>query len=81
MKKWLCTSNLLERTFDDSWRRTKVIPHFPGERSCLMLMYTTLISASRTRRGIPMTAKILRAPDKLRLATPVIGKEKDLAVA
>jgi hypothetical protein len=42
-------------------------------------MYATLITAARTWRGIPMTAKILRALDKLRTATPAIGRE--LAVA
>lgn len=78
-QKRLRTTNLLERTFEESRRRTKVIPRFPGERSCLTLMYATLITAARTWRGIPMTAKILRALDKLRVATPTIVKE--LAVA
>lgn len=77
----LRTTNLLERTFEESRRRTKVIPRFPSERSCLTLMYATLITASRTWRGIPMTAKILRALDTLRALTPAIGKEKELAVA
>jgi putative transposase len=78
-QKRLRTTNLLERTFEESRRRTKVIPRFPTERSCLTLMYATLIIASRTWRGIPMTPKILRVLDKLRAATPAIGKE--LAVA
>jgi putative transposase len=80
-QKRLRTTNLLERTFEESRRRTKVIPRFPSERSCLTLMYATLITASRTWRGVPMTAKILRALDKLRALTPAIGKEKELAVA
>jgi transposase-like protein len=75
----LRTTNLLERTFEESRRRTKVIPRFPGERSCLTLIYATLITASRTWRGIPITGKILRALDKLRPVTSAIGKE--LAVA
>jgi transposase-like protein len=78
-QKRLRTTNLLERTFEESRRRTKVIPRFPGERSCLTLMYATLITASRTWRGIPITAPILRALDTLRAATPAPGKE--LAVA
>jgi putative transposase len=78
-QKRLRTTNLLERTFEESRRRTKVVPRFPGERSCLTLVYATLITASRTWRGIPMTVKILRALDKLRAATPAIVKE--LAVA
>ncbi len=75
----LRTTNLLERTFEESRRRTKVIPRFPGERSCLTLMYATLITASRTWRGIPMTAKILRELDKLRALTPAIVKEQAVA--
>jgi putative transposase len=78
-QKRLRTTNLLERTFEESRRRTKVIPRFPGERSCLTLLYATLITAARTWRGIPMTPKILRALDQLRTATPAIMKE--LAVA
>jgi putative transposase len=78
-QKRLRTTNLLERTFEESRRRTKVVPRFPGERSCLTLMYATLITAARTWRGIPMTARILRTLDKLRAATPAPGKE--LAVA
>ncbi len=77
----LRTTNLLERTFEESRRRTKVIPRFPTERSCLTLMYATLITASRSWRGIPMSAKIVRALDKLRALTPAIAKEKELAVA
>ncbi len=74
-QKRLRTTNLLERTFEESRRRTKVIPRFPSERSCLTLMYATLITASRTWRGIPMTPRILRALDKLRPATPATGRE------
>jgi len=78
-QKRLRTTNLLERTFEESRRRTKVVPRFPGERSCLTLMYATLITASRTWRGIPMTPNILRALDRLRAGTPAAVKE--LAVA
>jgi transposase-like protein len=78
-QKRIRTTNLLERTFGESRRRTKVIPRFPGERSCLTLVYATLVTASRTWRGIVVTPKILRALDKLRATTPATGKE--LAVA
>lgn len=80
-QKRLRTTNLLERTFEESRRRTKAVPRFPSERSCLTLLYAALITAARTWRGIPMTAKILRALDKLRALTPATGKEKELAVA
>jgi transposase-like protein len=65
-RKRIRTTNLLERTFEEGRRRTKVIPRFPTERSCLMLIFATLITASAKWRGIRMTSKILRALDALR---------------
>ena len=65
-EKRLRTTNLLERTFGESRRRTKVIPRFPSERSCLALVFASLITASQRWRGIRMTPKILRALDALR---------------
>ena len=64
------TTNLLERTFGESRRRTKVIPRFPGEHACLRLMFATLLTAARKWRGVRMTPQILRALDKLRVETP-----------
>jgi putative transposase len=78
-QKRIRTTNLLERTFEESRRRTKVIPRFPGERSCLTLMYATLITASRTWRGIVITPKILHALDKLCALTPLTGKGQAVA--
>lgn len=60
------TTNLLERLFGEGKRRTKVIPRFPTERSCLMLLYATLITAAKTWRGVRMTPALLREIDKLR---------------
>ena len=60
------TTNLLERTFGESRRRTKVIPRFPGERACLTLIFATLITAAARWRGVQMTPQILRALDALR---------------
>jgi transposase-like protein len=64
--KRIRTTNLIERTFEESRRRTKVVPRFPTEGSCLSLMYATLITASARWRGVRMTAKILRALDQTR---------------
>ncbi len=58
--KRIRTTNLLERTFGESRRRTKVIPRFPGERSCLALVFAVLMTASAKWRSIRMTPKILR---------------------
>jgi transposase-like protein len=52
------TSNLLERTFGEGRRRTKVIPRFPTESSALRLLYATLITASQSWKGIRMTPDI-----------------------
>ena len=60
------TTNRLERLNGESRRRTKVIPRFPTERSCLTLLYASLLAASKRWRGIPMTAKIVRQLQELR---------------
>lgn len=65
------TTNRLERLNGESRRRTKVIPRFPTERSCLTLLYASLMAASKRWRGIPMTAGTLRQLAQLRAeATP-----------
>jgi transposase-like protein len=64
----LRTTNLLERTFGEGRRRTKVIGRFPTEAACLQLLYATLITASRTWRGVQMTPAILRQLDAIRHA-------------
>jgi len=60
------TTNRLERLYGESRRRTKVIPRFPTERSCLSLLYATLITASKRWRGVRMTPGILRTLETLR---------------
>jgi len=65
-QKRLRTTNLIERTFGESRRRTKVIPRFPTERSCLALVFASLLTASQQWRGIQMTPRALRQLDALR---------------
>lgn len=65
-RKRIRTTNLLERTFGESRRRTKVIPRFQHEKACLALIFATLITAAERWRGVRMTPKILRALDALR---------------
>jgi len=60
------TTNLLERTFGEGRRRTKVIPRFPTESSCLRLLFAALVTASERWRGVKMTPRILRQLDELR---------------
>ena len=77
-RKRIRTTNLLERTFGESRRRTKVIPRFPGERACLTLLFATLITAAEKWRGVRMTPRILRALDALR---PEEAPRKEQAAA
>jgi putative transposase len=73
------TTNRLERLNGESRRRTKVIPRFPTERSCLTLLYASLLTASKHWRGIPMTAASLRQLQQLRAS--IAGPTKEEAVA
>ncbi len=73
------TTNRLERLNGESRRRTKVIPRFPTERSCLTLLYASLIAASKHWRGIPMTAASLRQLQQLRASITVSTKEEAVA--
>jgi len=75
----LRTTNRIERLNGETRRRTKVIPRFPTERSCLSLLYASLITASKHWRGIPMTAANLRQLQALRAAIAVPAKEEEVA--
>jgi transposase-like protein len=74
------STNRLERLNGESRRRTKVIPRFPTERSCLTLLYASLMAASKQWRGIPMTAAMIRQLSQLRAETTPM-KEKEEAIA
>jgi transposase-like protein len=73
------TTNRLERLNGEARRRTKVIPRFPTERSCLSLLYASLIAASKHWRGISMTAATIRQLQQLRAATVVPTKKEAAA--
>ena len=73
------TTNRLERLNGEARRRTKVIPRFPTERSCLSLLYASLIAASKHWRGIPMTAATLRQLHQLRAAIAAPPKKEAVA--
>jgi transposase-like protein len=62
----LRTTNLLERTFGEGRRHTKVVGRFFTEAACLQLVYATLLTASQTWRGVTMTPAILRQLDAVR---------------
>jgi transposase-like protein len=53
--KHIRTTNLLERCFEEQRRRTKVIPRFLDEKSCLKLTYATLIRVSERWNQVTMS--------------------------
>ena len=65
-RKRIRTTNLLERTFVEVRRRTKVIGRFPGETSALTLIWAVLELSSRRWRGVKMNPKTVAAIERLR---------------
>jgi putative transposase len=60
------TTNLLERTFVEVRRRTKVIGRFPGETSALSLIWAVLELSSRGWRGVKMNPQTIAEIERLR---------------
>jgi putative transposase len=65
-RKAIRTTNLLERTFEEEKRRTKVIPRFFDEKSCLKLVFATLIRVSQRWQRVRMGTFELAQIDRLR---------------
>ena len=59
-------SNMIERSFGETRRRAKVIGRFPGETSCLSLVWAVLDRASAGWRGLTMTPAGPRLLQQLR---------------
>jgi putative transposase len=57
---------LIERSFEEERRRTKIIPGFFTEQSCLKLVFSVLIRASKRWRRIFMDDMELKQIDTLR---------------
>ncbi len=53
--RYIRTTNLIERAFVEQKRRTKVIPRFLDEKSCLKLVYASLIRVSQRWRCVSMS--------------------------
>lgn len=81
-QKMIRTTNLCERSFVEERRRSKVIPRFFDEKSCLKLVFATLWRASQRWRGVKFTEmerKQLEAYIRVRQA---MGKKvRDLVAA
>ncbi len=85
-RKRVRSTNLLERTFVEVRRRTKVIGRFPGETSALSLIWAVLELSSRAWRGVQMTPKTVAEIERLRheqhhTQTPPITTDTEEAIA
>lgn len=65
-RKSVRTTNLIERSFGEERRRTKVIPGFFTEQSCLKLVFSVLIQAAKRWQRITMGEMELKRIDSLR---------------
>ena len=65
-RKSLRTTNLVERSFEEERRRSKVIPRFLTEKAALKLVFAVLVRASRRWQRVKFTEKDLEYLDKLR---------------
>lgn len=73
------TTNRLERLNGEGRRRTKVIPRFPTERSCLSLLFASLVAASKRWRGVKMTPAAIKQLQVLRDEIATASGQKAVA--
>jgi len=79
-RKNVRTTNLVERSFVEERRRTKIIPQFLTERSCLKLVFSVLYRSSFRWRRIPMSAWERAEIDRLRKVRNIPVPEQKSAV-
>ena len=81
-QRMIRTTNLCERSFVEERRRSKVIPHFFDERSCLKLVFATLWRASQRWRGVRFTEMEKRQLEAYIRVRQAMGKKvRDLQAA
>ncbi len=77
------TTNLIERSFVEERRRTKIIPGFLTEKSCLKLVFGTLIRASRRWQRIRVSelqsAQMQRLRQELNQTPPPHNRQAEQA--
>ena len=75
--KHIRTSNTIERLFQEVKRRTKVIPAFGKEESCLMLCHAVIVELAKKKRwrGLRMTDADRHHLDLIRIHLARYGKE------
>lgn len=83
--KFVRTTNLIERSFGEEKRRSKVIPRFFDEKSALKLAFATLWRTSQRWRKVRFTEVeqriILELRKKLNLETDTKSREEDVNAA
>ena len=57
--KRIRTTNVLERAFKEVRRRTRVVEHFPNERSAMTLIWACLEQERMSWRGVKVTPKLV----------------------
>jgi len=72
------TTNLVERSFEEERRRTKVIPCFLTEKSALKLVFSVLIRAAKRWRRVSFTKTELNCLDRLREELGIKEKFQDI---
>jgi len=65
-RKCVRTTNLVERSFEEERRRTKIIPCFLTEKTALKLVFSVLIRAAERWRRVNFTRMELNYLDRLR---------------
>ncbi len=65
LRKFLRTTNLCERSFEEERRRSKLLPRFFTEQSCVKLVFATLIRAAQRWQRIAITPLELAQLDLL----------------
>ena len=86
-RKRIRSTNLLERSFVEVRRRTKVIGRFPGETSALSLIWAVLELSSRGWRGVVMTPRMVaeiernRREQRSRIETEHTADRKEVTAA
>jgi len=65
-RKYVRTTNIIERSFEEERRRTKVIPGFLTEKSALKLVFSVLIRATKRWQRVNFDALTIARLDKLR---------------
>lgn len=76
-RKSVRTTNLIERSFEEERRRTKVIPGFFTEKSTLKLVFSVLIRAAKRWKKVTFTRGEIAQLDLLREELGIVDLEKD----